>query len=203
MYSFHFNLFLFIYFQLSTNKVVVVVAAVFLSLAQKWTSSHLTNVDIFNLLFQLILWSYILMTGLSKVAKTHLLLCDVKCLLSYSHVSDSLKNIAKSAANTQSCLLEDFVTTLWGTLFIIRRPFTQRFIRWFDVICISTSSNFASARFCSVVPLKSVYANTTWLIYFLMLSVCSDLKQKKYSLLSCSVYFCLFIVIMHERISIR
>ena len=36
MYSLYFNLFLFIYFQLSTNKVVVVVvAAVFLPLVQK------------------------------------------------------------------------------------------------------------------------------------------------------------------------
>ena len=100
------------------------------------------------MLFQLILWSYILVTGLSKLAKTHLLLCHVKGLLTYSHVSDSLKTIAKSDACTQSCLLQDFVSTLWGTLFRIRRPFRQRFIRCFDVICISTSSNFASARLC-------------------------------------------------------
>ena len=71
-------------FQLSTNKVVVVVL---LPLVQKWTSGYPTNVDIFKLLCQLILWSYILVTGLLKVAKTCYLLCDVTCLLSYSHVS--------------------------------------------------------------------------------------------------------------------
>ena len=82
-----------IYFQLSTNKVVVVV--VLLPLVQNWTRGHITNVYIFNLLCQLILWSYILETGLSKEAKTRQLLCDVKCLLYHSHISDSLQKYIK------------------------------------------------------------------------------------------------------------
>ena len=48
------------------------------------------------------------MTGLLKVAKTHNLLCDVICLLSYSHVADSQQqNIAKSAVYTE--LSDDLV----------------------------------------------------------------------------------------------
>ena len=110
MYSFCFSLHVFLFnFQLRTNKNVVVV--VLLPLVQKWTSGQLTNVDIFNWLCQVILWSYILMTGLLKVAKTHHLLCDVTCLLSYSHVADSSTKYCKI-----SCLhielLQDFVTTL-------------------------------------------------------------------------------------------
>ena len=99
-------------FQLSTNKnvvavvVVVVVVVVLLPLVQKWTSGHLTNVDIFNWLCQVILWSYILMTGLLKVAKTHHLLCDVICLLSYSHVADSWTKYCKI-----SCLHIELLTS--------------------------------------------------------------------------------------------
>ena len=61
-------------FQLSTNKVVVVEL---LPLVQKWKGGNLINVDNFKLLCQLILWSYILVTGLLKVTKTHHLHCDV------------------------------------------------------------------------------------------------------------------------------
>ena len=55
-------------FQLNTNKNVVVV--VLLSLVQKWTSGHPTNVDIFNLC-QSILWRYILVTGLLTPSTHH------------------------------------------------------------------------------------------------------------------------------------
>ena len=117
-------------FQLSTNKVVVVVL---LPRDQKWTSGHLTNVDIFTLLCQLILRSYILVIGLLKVAKTYHLLCDVICLLSYSHGIWFFKKIycKISSLHTELPTCEE--------LFIIRRPFRQRFIQWFVVICISTS----------------------------------------------------------------
>ena len=97
MYSFYFSFDFYSFicnFQLSTNKNAVVV--VLLPIVQMWTSGHTAaNVVFFNLLCQLILWSNILVTGLLKVAKTRHLLCDVICLLSYSHVADSLTKYCK------------------------------------------------------------------------------------------------------------